>query len=83
MLSLNVLFTMVDRVRDPRSTVLECVQQPAVLRAPWEDRPDVDDFVAFNDMVDVEVADGERRVAREQLHRAADLDLLWKEIPPE
>lgn len=56
------------RVQAPLSTVLECVQQAAVLRAPRDDRPDVDDSVAFNDVVGVEVIDGERRVATQQFH---------------
>ena len=42
-----------------------------MLGASREDRPDVDDSALFDDMVDIEVADGERRVAWEQFHRVA------------
>ena len=55
-------------VQGPLSTVLERIQEAAVLRAPRNDRPDADDSVAFNDVVGLEVIDGERRVATEQFH---------------
>src|SRR5512137_2580389 len=73
-LTLSVSFLAPDgRGRDLSSLApLEHVEEPARFRAARHDRPHVDDAAAFDDVIRVEVVDGERRVVAEDLDRVAD-----------